>query len=145
MLLLCLLFHLYFLLVSGGDPVPDDCLACICKVESGCKMPNPVCRDDVGSLSCGPYQIKEAYWIDAQEQKKKDDGGRLGRSWKACTADWSCSEEAVQFYMKRYATKKRLGETPTCEHFARIHNGGPNGHTSSSTKPYWKKVKNCLN
>ena len=47
-------------------PVPQYCLHCICIVESGCKMTNPVCHMDVGSLSCGPYQIKEAYWKDAR-------------------------------------------------------------------------------
>ncbi|XP_054754443.1 lysozyme-like [Lytechinus pictus] len=139
MLLFCLLLHLYFLLVSGGYPVPDDCLACICKVESGCKMPNPVCRDDVGSLSCGPYQIKEAYWLDATLY-----GGSLMGSWKECTADWVCSEEAVQGYMKRYATEQRLGFAPGCEQFSRIHNGGPNGYKYSSTDAHWNKVYDCM-
>ncbi|XP_041453503.1 lysozyme-like [Lytechinus variegatus] len=140
MLLFCLLFHLYFLLVSGGYPVPDDCLACICIVESsGCQMPNPICEYDVGSLSCGPYQIKKGYWTDATRS-----GGSLMGSWRECTASFECSEKTVQAYMTRYATTERLGETPTCEHFARIHNGGPRGHTRASTLAFWKKVNKCL-
>ena len=51
--------------VTSSGPVPSGCLRCICVVESGCRMPNPVCRMDVGSLSCGPYQIKKGYWSDA--------------------------------------------------------------------------------
>jgi Destabilase len=33
------------------------------QVESNCN-PNIGCRMDVGSLSCGAYQIKEGYWRD---------------------------------------------------------------------------------
>lgn len=32
------------------------------QMESGCR--NVGCKMDVGSLSCGYFQIKEAYWID---------------------------------------------------------------------------------
>ena len=35
-----------------------DCV----QVESGCRAIG--CVMDVGSLSCGPYQIKNPYWID---------------------------------------------------------------------------------
>ncbi|XP_019619554.1 PREDICTED: fibropellin-1-like [Branchiostoma belcheri] len=43
----------------------DECVDCICEVESNCEMPDPLCRMDGGSLSCGPFQIKLAYWTDA--------------------------------------------------------------------------------
>ena len=56
--------------VTAG-PVPPNCLHCICIVESGCKMPDPVCEMDVYSLSCGPYQIKEPYWQDARQNGGK--------------------------------------------------------------------------
>ncbi|XP_072170398.1 lysozyme-like [Diadema setosum] len=120
-------------------PVPSDCLHCICVVESNCKMPSPVCQMDVGSLSCGPYQIKQGYWLDARLK-----GGDLDGSWQACTATFDCSERCVQGYMARYAVYGRLGHTPTCEDFARIHNGGPNGYKNPNTLGYWNKVKNCL-
>jgi hypothetical protein len=94
---------------------------------------------DVGSLSCGPYQIKEAYWKDARLK-----GGDLMGDWKKCTATFPCSEAAVQGYMERYAVTSRLGHNPTCEDFARIHNGGPNGFKNPNTIAYWGRVKKCL-
>lgn len=30
----------------------------------GCDNEIGKCKMDAGSLSCGPYQIKKAYWID---------------------------------------------------------------------------------
>ncbi|XP_041478549.1 lysozyme-like [Lytechinus variegatus] len=120
-------------------PVPSDCLKCICIVESGCKMPNPLCQVDVGSLSCGPYQLKQDYWNDA-----KFKGGDLDGSWRKCSADFGCSGDAVQGYMARYAVERRLGHIPTCEDFARIHNGGPDGFNKTSTLKYWARVKECL-
>ena len=64
--------------------------------------------------------------------------------WKKCTSTFDCSERAVQGYMERYATLSRIGHTPTCEDFARIHNGGPNGFKNPNTLEYWEKVKACL-
>lgn len=40
--------------------------------------------------------------------------------------------------MKRYATNK------TVQEIARIHNGGPTGHTKKATLEYWDKVKAYL-
>ncbi|XP_077982542.1 lysozyme-like [Glandiceps talaboti] len=129
--------------VAGN--VPSNCLGCICIVETGCKMPQhgsgaySHCNMDVGSYSCGPYQIKQPYWQDARLK-----GGDLMGSWLKCTADWQCSANAVQGYEARYATKARIGRDPTCEDFSRIHNGGPNGFKNPATLPYWLKVKACL-
>lgn len=65
-----------------------------------------------------------------------------------CAADSGCSVDAVQAYMTRYATARRLGHTPECEDFARLHNGGLYGHTYldpvHGTTGYWNKVKKCL-
>ncbi|XP_033116749.1 lysozyme-like [Anneissia japonica] len=139
--MLILLVHSSAAYISNQiGTVPADCLQCICIVESNCQMPNPVCSMDVGSLSCGPYQIKEAYWIDARLK-----GGSLDGSWKNCTKTFDCSERAVQGYMARYAISSRLGHQPTCEDFARIHNGGPNGFKNPNTLGYWAKVQKCLN
>jgi hypothetical protein len=44
-------------------------------------------------------------------------------------------------YLNHYVTEKRLGRKPTWEDYARIWNGGPNGHKKEATKPYWEKVK----
>eukprot|EP00057_Strongylocentrotus_purpuratus_P004153 XP_003728138.1 PREDICTED: lysozyme [Strongylocentrotus purpuratus] len=121
-------------------PVPADCLKSICMVESNGKMPDPLCRMDQGSLSCGPYQIKEAYWLDARMK-----GGDLMGSWTKCAASFSCSEQAVHGYMARYATFGRLNHQPTNEDFARIHNGGPNGFKKPCTLAYWSRVNALLN
>ncbi|XP_070558045.1 lysozyme-like [Ptychodera flava] len=134
-----------FTVAVNAAYVPDDCLHCICYVETHCSMPQhgsgqySHCDWDVYSYSCGPYQIKDIYWEDAKLK-----GGSLMGDWLKCTADWQCSGDAVNGYMKRYATKARIGTTPTCEHFSRIHNGGPNGYKVEATKKYWLKVKDCL-
>ena len=44
-------------------------------------MPSPVCHMDVGSLSCGPYQIKLAYWQDATQKGGSLMGGKAARIW----------------------------------------------------------------
>lgn len=50
---------LIFLQVEGCDPLIGKC------------------REDAGSLSCGPYQIKEAYWVDCY----KPGTGEFTRHW----------------------------------------------------------------
>ncbi|KAL3885541.1 hypothetical protein ACJMK2_025592 [Sinanodonta woodiana] len=60
--------------------VPQNCMECICQVDSGCQ---PIrCTSDVNSDSCGYFQIKEPYWIDC---------GRLGGDWHTCANDLECS------------------------------------------------------
>jgi len=108
-------------------------MKCICQVESNCNA-NIGCIMDVGSLSCGAYQIKDAYWQDC---------GRPGSGWQACANTLSCSETCVKAYMARYGTYCTNGATPTCESYARIHNGGPTGCRNSSTANYWTKVRTC--
>ncbi|KAJ8024293.1 Lysozyme 1 [Holothuria leucospilota] len=121
---------------SGGSdgPVPADCMQCICNVESNCQEIG--CKWDVNSNSCGPYQIKYDYYTDALAINPN-----LGSGWESCTTKFACSEDTVQAYMTRYATHSRLGHTPTCEDFSRIHNGGPNGWNSPSTVGYWDKIQ----
>ncbi|MDP2705063.1 MAG: CHAP domain-containing protein [Patescibacteria group bacterium] len=47
------------------------------------------------------------------------------------------SRKICRLYLDMYATRKRLGRTPTDEDFARIWNGGPNGWKKSDTVSYW--------
>jgi hypothetical protein len=108
-----------------------DCMKCICEVE-GCQGQVNKCRDDMGTDSCGPYQIKNPYYQDC---------GSPGKDWRSCTKKMSCSEICVKVYMKKYG--KGCPAPTTCEDYARIHNGGPNGCRSSSTLGYWKKVQKC--
>ncbi|KAL3886284.1 hypothetical protein ACJMK2_026291 [Sinanodonta woodiana] len=108
--------------------VSDQCLRCICMVESSCR---PVgCVMDVGSLSCGYYQIKLHYWKDC---------GSPGGDWKTCSDDYSCATTCVRNYMARYG--HRYGCPDTCKTYARIHNGGPLGCRSPFAHAYWRKVQ----
>jgi hypothetical protein len=124
------------LLVAGiacaqGKEFTKNCMACICKVE-GCERQLDKCRQDVGSLSCGPYQIKDPYYKDC---------GTPGKDWQSCTKKMECSETCMKKYMDKYV--KGCGPDPTCEDYARLHNGGPTGCKSDGTKGYWDKVKKC--
>ncbi|XP_052802655.1 lysozyme-like [Mya arenaria] len=108
--------------------VSQKCLQCICNVESQCK---PIgCRMDVGSLSCGYFQIKLGYWTDC---------GKPGPDWKTCANNMQCASKCVQNYMVRYA--RHYGCPATCEGYAREHNGGPRGCKNPNTIPYWKRVQ----
>ncbi|CAF2388977.1 unnamed protein product [Rotaria sp. Silwood2] len=114
--------------------INDKCLQCICKIESGCRPLG--CAWDVNSNSCGYYQLKNVYWIDC---------GKPGGSLEACSKDKACSEKCVRAYMQRYGTRCTGGRTPTCQDYARIHNGGPTGCQKSATVGYWNKVAACYN
>ena len=61
-----------------------------------------------------------------------------------CRGNRKLSEEICTWYLKRYATEKRLGRKPTLEDMARIWNGGPDGWKERSTRGYWEKVKKNL-
>lgn len=113
--------------------VSRRCLDCICQIESNCDR-NIGCIMDEGSLSCGPYQIKEVYWIDC---------GRPGSGWQSCASDMNCAENCIHAYMRRYGTFCTGGRQPTCQDYSRIHNGGPMGCQSSSTDFYWDRMRNC--
>nr|ABC68610.1 lysozyme [Eisenia andrei] len=126
-------FALSCILATAAAQISENCLNCICQIE-GCESQIGKCRMDVGSLSCGPFQIKEPYWIDC---------GRPGGDWKSCTTQMDCSRTCVRSYMKRYGTYCTGGRAPTCQDYARIHNGGPKGCQHASTVGYWNKVKQC--
>jgi len=127
------------LLVSIADitdaSFTSKCMKCICNIESHGCTPNIGCKPDKGSDSCGAYQIKENYWKDC---------GKPGGSWKACANNLSCAEGCVKAYMNRWGSHCSGKRVPTCEDYARIHNGGgPQGCKISGTVDYWKKVKSC--
>jgi hypothetical protein len=115
-------------------------MGCICEVE-GCEKNIGKCVMDVGSLSCGPFQIKNNYYIDCY---------RPGSDWQTCTKQMACSRTCVSSYMHRYGT--HCTPNPTCRDYARIHNGGPRGcrrnsnpRTEANLEAYWKKVQKCCN
>ena len=63
--------------------------------------------------------------------------------WMSCTKQMTCSETCLQEYMRKYGTKCTGGLAPTCQDYARIHNGGPRGCTKENTMKFWTKVKQC--
>ena len=83
-----------------------------------------------GGKAIGAYQFWYAYWKDAHDFDKT-----LGGSYKDCY-DPEYARRVVIAYMTRYAPKNA-----TAEDLARIHNGGPKGHTKKATLKYWDKVK----
>ncbi|XP_035678890.1 lysozyme 1-like [Branchiostoma floridae] len=119
--------------------VPDACINCICYVESGCRMPDPICHMDTKSLLCGPFRLRHSHWLDSLQK-----GGPLMNDYQRCAASWACSRQALDAYLQLYAVSSRLGHSPTCQDFARIHHEGPNGFKSAATIEYWEKVKKCL-
>ncbi|ELT93525.1 hypothetical protein CAPTEDRAFT_194126 [Capitella teleta] len=104
------------------------------KVE-GCELVVGQCNEDSGSLSCGPYQIKEPYYEDCYSP---------GTGWQPCTMYMECSEVCVNAYMDRYGTYCTSGATPVCKDYAQIHNGGPTG-CRMNLPDYWGKVEACCN
>ncbi|KAI0215835.1 Lysozyme 1, partial [Lamellibrachia satsuma] len=120
----------------GSSGISENCLACICEIE-GCSNNLGKCRWDVNSDSCGPFQIKEVYYIDCYEP---------GSGWRSCTKQMECSKTCVHAYMRRYGDRcaRKAGRSrATCQDYARVHNGGPAGCQYSYTLGYWRKIEAC--
>lgn len=117
----------------------DQCLRCICQVESGCRPLG--CSWDVNSLSCGYFQIKKDYYVDCRSPGRQS-GESLESAWRRCANDYDCAARCIQNYVSRFGHK--CGGVGPCQRMARLHNGGPNGCRKSATNPYWAKVYNCL-
>lgn len=105
------------------DPL-SDLLDAIEQVESGgdCSAVGD------GGRSIGPLQIQRAYWIDS---------GVPGRYEQV--TDGQYARRVVLAYWQRYAPPNA-----THEQLARIHNGGPRGHTKPQTRSYWARVQREL-
>ena len=56
------------------------------------------------------------------------------------------SIEICKAYLNRWGNhyQRKTGKVPTQEVYARIWNGGPNGHNNANTNKYWKKVRAYL-
>ena len=105
-------------------------LDAIRRVETG-SLPNA----GVGAIgdkgaSIGPYQIQRGYHADARM--------KAGR-YEDCSTSASYSEQVMLAYFARYAPKAL--EAKDWETLARVHNGGPKGHTKKATLGYWSKVQ----
>ncbi|PAA68392.1 hypothetical protein BOX15_Mlig026002g1 [Macrostomum lignano] len=123
--------------------LPEEFFRCICLIESDCNN-NIGCAPDTDNLlACGPYQIKNAFWIDASQFA----GRNLGGSWLECTTgrnNQACSRETMFYYFARYGRYCTNNRPPTLQDYARIHNGGPLGCRHHYTAGYWDKVRTCL-
>mgnify|MGYP001256835061 FL=1 len=100
------------------------------RVETG-GLPNAG-KGAVGDkgASIGPYQIQRAYHADARMKSGK---------YEDCSASHSYSEQTMLAYFARYAPKAL--ESKDWQTLARVHNGGPKGHTKKTTLGYWAKVQ----
>ena len=105
-------------------------LDAIRRVETG-GLPNAG-KGAVGDkgASIGPYQIQRAYHADARMKAGK---------YEDCSTDATYAEQTMLAYFARYAPKAL--ESKDWETLARVHNGGPKGHTKKATISYWAKVK----
>jgi len=112
----------------------SDLIDAIEQVESGGRE-NAV-GDNGKALGC--MQIWKCVWDDVKDNEELN-----GYEYKD-VSQRKVAHIVFRLYMKRYATKKRLGRTPTFEDMARIWNGGPSGWKKKSTLKYWKKVKKEL-
>jgi len=117
-----------------------ETLNAIRHVETGTHLTGVgVVGDDGHAL--GPYQIWEAYWIDARL-----DYGTHG----LCLENKPYSEQVVRAYMLRYSKKctnrllQGVGTLADVERVSRIHNGGPKGYSRIATRKYWVKVQKRL-
>ena len=112
-------------------PDHDELLGFISDVESG-GDPNAV---GDGGNALGMYQIWRIYWQDAVEHDPSI-GGVYGD-----VVDPEYAERIVLAYWDRYGSRVDY----SLEGLARIHNGGPNGHTKTATDPYWEKIELVMN
>ena len=112
----------------------DQFFDAIWAVESS-RRENP--PDGDGGKAIGPYQIHESYFKDAKESNPTE----IDFEYQDCR-DKDCAEAVIRVYMLRYARK--AWENHDFQTLARIHNGGPKGHTKKSTLPYWYKVRKVL-
>lgn len=105
-------------------------LDAIRRVETG-GLPNAG-KGAVGDkgASIGPYQIQRAYHADARMKAGK---------YEDCSNDAAYAEQTMLAYFARYAPKAL--EAKDWETLARVHNGGPKGHTKKATLGYWAKVQ----
>ncbi|XP_072013705.1 uncharacterized protein [Amphiura filiformis] len=128
------------LIADESSRVPDDCLRCIRDVTYNHTTGTDTCEHlENGEYICAPFHLNDKYWLEAATSCTE-----INTDWHFCIQDYECSKATVQAYMKLHATTKSLGHRPTCEDFARIHKGGPNGYKYYSTWPFWSRVRECL-
>lgn len=118
---------------ATASEVPERLIDALAVVESN---NNPSAVGDSGK-AYGVLQIWEVVIVDVN--------ARFGTKYRHKDAfDPVIARDICRKYLSIYATEKRLGRKPTLEDYARIWNGGPNGHKKSKTDKYWAKVERAL-
>ncbi len=114
--------------LASSIPLRVHCLlAAIAEVET---QNDPTAVGD-GGKAIGEYQIHETYWRDAG----------LRGNWMLCR-NTAYARRVVLAYWAKYCPEALKGGN--VEILARMHNGGPNGHTHSQTLAYWRRIQPCL-
>lgn len=121
---------------AAASPPPADfdmdrILTAIRQVETGGHRDPANAVGDKGK-AIGPFQIHRAYWADAVEHDPS-----IGGTYADCKNE-AYARKIVIAYLSRYCKNWDY------ETVARIHNGGPKGHTKTATLKYWYKVQNNL-
>jgi len=109
----------------------DRILDAIRQTETGGEA-DPANAVGDGGRAIGPFQIHRAYWQDAVAHDPS-----IGGVYSDCK-DEAYARRVVLAYLSRYC------KSWSDEAVARIHNGGPSGHTRKSTVKYWRKVEKNL-
>lgn len=135
-IILIVMMTLCAIQLNAAEP-SDKLMDAMKLVESGAGDQSDAVGD--GGKAIGPLQIWKVYFQDAIEFNED-----LQKYKYEDVKDYKVAKLIVKAYMKRYATKKRIGRKPTDEDMARIHNKGPNGYKKQSSLAYWKKVKKSL-
>ena len=122
-----------------ADYPPDTLVTALIQHESTNRDSPPPGDQKLANWAYGPLQIRQPCVDDVN-------GLHLDKPHKAAECQgnrplsiWICRE-----YINMYATKAKLGHTPTVEDMARIWNGGPDGYKRSSTLVYWADVQKLL-
>ncbi|CAJ0914296.1 unnamed protein product, partial [Mesorhabditis belari] len=88
---------LLFVLFLIGGTSAASCIDCICQHESGCA---PIgCEMDLGSLSCGYFQIKLPYYQDCGKPGQRN-GESDEDAWKRIHngGPYGCSDTRTDVY-----------------------------------------------
>ena len=114
---------------AGFDPTPI--LDAIEAVETGGQR-DPANAVGDGGKALGSMQIHRVYWVDAVDHDPSLVAN--GETYDS-VRDRAYARRVVMAYWSRYA------KSWDAQTLARIHNGGPKGHTKRATLGYWAKVK----
>jgi len=109
----------------------DEVFAALREVESGGTADGGRSARGDGGRALGPYQIHRPYWQDARVPGRYED-----------CADAAYSRRVVLAYWSRWCP--RALANVDAEVLARVHNGGPQGHTKLGTRPFWARVERAL-